>query len=160
MNEKIKEKPYHLFLILILINLIFTFLSSFIIKGRTIDIQLHDAYFVIDYSHVFSIISVFVSLLWILYRVLAKYLWSKKLTWIHVLSTFFCLLLLFNVIGFFIDPMLLSPKRSYYSYNESQNYFRMNGVIIITFAVIILFFSQFLFLINIIVGIIKKTQKS
>lgn len=154
MINKIKEKPYHLFLILILVNLIFTFLSSFIIKGRTIDIQLHDAYFVIDYSQVFSLISVFVSLLWILYSVFAKNLWSKKLTWIHVLSTFFFLLLIFNIIGFFIDPLLLAPKRRYYSFNESQNYFCMNGVII--FTAILLFISQFIFLLNIFVGIIKK----
>lgn len=149
MIEKINENPF----ILLVIPAILFFVFSFIPTNETIDIQLHDSYTVITQSHVFiAIVFILLSILG-LYFLFQKFLWSKKLTWLHVLITSFFISFVFYITPtfHFFQPQM--PRR-YYSYYE----FGASLDSLICYSALILFFAQFLFLINIIVGIIRKSN--
>jgi len=155
MIEKINEKPF----ILLVIPAILFFVFSFIPTNETIDIQLHDSYTVIVQSHVFiAVIFVLLSILG-LYFLFQKFLWSKKLTWIHVITTSVLLLYISSFSSILFSSFEV-PRR-YYTYNEFEK-FSQYAIInkTISISVIILFFSQFLFIINIVIGSIKKSHKS
>lgn len=154
MIEKIKEKPF----LLLLIPLVFFFTISFILTNESIDIQLHDTYFVIAQQQILITISLGFLLILGLYSLFQRFLWSKKLTWIHVITTSVLLLYIFF---FSILFSSFEVPRRYYTYNEFENFYQyaiINNTISI--SAILLFFMQFLLLINIIIGIIKKSNKS
>ncbi len=156
MIARIKEKP---FLLLLLFACIF-FVCGFIPNEKTIDIQLHDSYWVFGENHLFIAECFLFYFLFGLYLFSQKILFSKKLIWIHILTTIaFTLLILFitKTISF-LTPIV--PRR-YYTYNEIDSfkqYAFLNDMISI--FIIIVFFAQIIFLINIILGIIKKLYPS
>jgi heme/copper-type cytochrome/quinol oxidase subunit 1 len=152
----IKEKPF-----LLLLFFACTFLvCGFIPTEKTIDIQLHDSYWVFEENHLFIAGCFLFYFLFGLYLFSQKILFSKRLIWIHVLITIaFTLLILFitKTISF-LTPIV--PRR-YYRYNEIDSfkqYAFLNDLISI--FTITVFFAQFIFLINIILGIIKKSNPS
>lgn len=149
MIGKIKEKP---FLLLLFFACIF-FVCGFIPTTETTDIQLHDTFLVIARKDTFIITSIFFILLFFIYFIIKKYLWSKKLIWMHVLFTF-----ILSSILFFASPAIFYFRL----FNEDDLEFAQFAMIykINITALIILFFSQFLFLINIIAGVLKKSNPS
>ncbi len=143
----IKEKPYHLFLIF---AVFFSILSLFHYGNSTIDIQMHDVYFVVGHDQVFFWIFILLFLYWMIYLLCRKFLWSNKLSWIHTILTIFCFALIFILgtpllSGYVPNDML----KRYYSFYEVTN-------TAITSLTIIMVLAQPLFLINILGGFIKN----
>lgn len=75
--------PFHLFLI----TAIMLFLFSLFSQDHGMDIHLHDTYFVIDGQVLYRGAALNLLLLWAIYFLARKFLFSKMLTWIHVLLT-------------------------------------------------------------------------
>lgn len=156
MIARIKEKPFLLLLQFACIFLI----CGFIPTDKTIDIQLHDSYWVFGENHIFIAGCFLFYFLFGLYLLFHKILFSKRLVWIHLTTTIASTLFLFltiKTINFFTPTI---PRR-YYSFNEIDSfkqYAFLNDLISI--FIIIIFITQVLFLINIIVGIVKKSYKS
>jgi heme/copper-type cytochrome/quinol oxidase subunit 1 len=148
MITKIKEKPFLLLIIPIVLFWFFYIIPS---DNASIDIQTHDVYFVIAQRDMYLAMSLFFLFFLVLYFILNRFFYSKKLIWLHVVLTTIPLFLIFYLQTAFND---IKP-RNYYSFNELES---INEIMMVSFLVI--FFSQFLFLINIIVGVLKKSHQS
>jgi cytochrome c oxidase subunit 1 len=133
------------------------FVSLFISGGvtgiwlgnATIDIQLHDTYFVVAHFHIIMGIAAFFGMYAGIYHWFPKMygrFMNETLGYIHFFITFIGAYLIFwpmHYLG------LSGVPRRYYSFNEFKafsEYADMN--IMITVAAIITFFAQFIFLIN------------
>jgi heme/copper-type cytochrome/quinol oxidase subunit 1 len=132
-------------------------LASFTLtQDRTIDIHLHDTYYVIAQGHVFIFLAFIVWFLWFLYLLTRKVLYSKTLTWIHVVTTLLTLLFLLSLLNFGGDIFNLSSRR----YLDASNWTTFNryeqGMRRIAYTLIVLLLGQIVFVVNLIVGIIKS----
>ncbi|MBC8048149.1 MAG: hypothetical protein H7Y00_15225 [Fimbriimonadaceae bacterium] len=149
----IKKHPYSLFLFAVV------FLSpiSFIqIANHAIDVELHDTYFIISGKHAIWLVDIIFIFLWFIYFTLRKIIWSILLTWLHVLVTIgFLFIILFPFSNFFNLPKRYDSEAGY----ETVAFYGDINRIVSIFA-IVLFFTQMLFIINIIVGVILKTKNS
>ncbi|MBN8858998.1 MAG: cbb3-type cytochrome c oxidase subunit I [Sphingobacteriales bacterium] len=151
---QIKQKPYHL---LFLTGLIFILTSFFVLKqDRSVDIHLHDTYFVIVHTHILWLFAVLALFVWALYLLTGKILYSKALTWTHVIITILTLLL-FAFTLFWGDSFLNPAPRRYYDYsswNSFDNYTIFTKAIGITIFVLLV--GQLIFIINFMVGLFKR----
>ena len=150
----IKQKPYHL---LLLTGLLLVLISFFVLNNNnTVDIHLHDTYFVIVHSHITWLLAIFALFVWTLYFFTNKILYSKVLTWTHIIITILTILL-FGLILFFSDSFMNPTPRRYYDYsswNSFDNYTTFTKAIGIT--MLVLLFGQFIFVINFIAGLFKQ----
>ncbi|HUC81949.1 MAG TPA: hypothetical protein VMR70_13595 [Flavisolibacter sp.] len=123
----------------------FTLLGlSFLPIHRTVDIHLHDTFYVLGPDFVFIVLGCFFLFLWMLYSLFKRHLFARYLTNIHTLVTFGCIVMLFAGIY-----NLTSKKYLDYSLYNSGNH--------LLFAVVLLFFvAQLLFLFNVIAGLLKR----
>jgi cytochrome c oxidase subunit 1 len=152
-----KQKPYNL---LLWTGLILVLTSFFILKqNNSVDIHLHDTYFVIAHTHVFWLLAMLALFVWTLYLLTNRILYSKALTWTHVIVTILTLLL-FALTLFFGDSFMNPTPRRYYDYsiwNSFDNYTTFTKAIGITIFVLLL--GQFIFVINLIAGLFKRLTK-
>jgi cytochrome c oxidase subunit I len=139
------SRPYHLLVVAGVL-----FLPALVFTGnRTMDIHLHDTYYIISPLFLFLSAAVILLLLWGVYRLLDRFLLSKFLTWLHTIITVFAaVLLLVNV--FQIYSFSNSGFSSWTSFNQIQN---TNQLLV--FALLVSGIAQLLFVINIVGGILK-----
>jgi cytochrome c oxidase subunit 1 len=149
-----KQKPYNL---LLWTGLVFVLTSFFILRqNNSVDIHLHDTYFVIAHTHIFWLLAILALFVWTLYLLTNKILYSKALTWAHVIITILTLLL-FALTLFFGDSFMNPTPRRYYDYtnwNSFDNYTTFTKAIGI--SIFVLLFGQFIFVINLILGLFKR----
>jgi heme/copper-type cytochrome/quinol oxidase subunit 1 len=148
----IKTNPQHL-LILIALPL---FVVSLFVADTSIDINLHDIYFVIVYSLLFRAIAVVLLVLWVVYIAANKLLPLKSLNWLHVSITILTLSIFIIKISTFIG--LSGAPRRYYALAEFEQ--QRQTEYLLVYNIIALLFAQLLFIANLITGIIKKLTSS
>lgn len=112
----IKRKPFYLFLI---VGLFFLIISFFPIYNHTLDINIHDTYFVIPISHFLMLWALIMFVFFTIYFMSVRFLNStnKSFQNIHVFSTVFFVLLLSNFsffYDFFQDPKDLFSNSEFY----------------------------------------------
>jgi cytochrome c oxidase subunit 1 len=130
----------------------------FVIKtSQTIDIHLHDTYYIIALSHVLWAFAFLLMVLWILYRLTHKILYSRKLTWTHIVVSLLTVLLL----CLFISNNLFDSQSKRYidlsSWTTFSDYQQTTRMLRYTVAGLLL--GQLLFIINLIAGITKRFTK-
>jgi hypothetical protein len=155
MNPRIKtiltSQPYVLFIIVALI----LFIISFFVKEIIVDIHSHDTMYVLSLTHILWMIIILLLLGWLIYKIAARVLWSKYLTWFHVMATlgFFVLF----VIACWWQPEPPGQELNYKIIRQQLQRER----IIISSILIIFIVAQICFLVNIVGGLLGKlVQKS
>jgi heme/copper-type cytochrome/quinol oxidase subunit 1 len=151
---KIRSKPYELFGV----AAVLLFAISFIPLSRSVDINLHDTYFVISMRYIYRLLATVFLFIWLLYCCFNNILFSKKLTWVHViLSILPPIIFLFVLINF--NSMDGIPRR-YYTFTEFESKKHTeNKLIICGVLLIAILVGQSIFLINLICGILKRALK-
>lgn len=144
-----KFKPYYLLLI---VSVLF-FVIRLIINSnrRTFDLNIYDTYYIITEVDFYSICSVFLFLLSLMYLVLEKIKFTlfTLATKIHIIGTI-VLIVLFTINQYYLNLQQL-PNR-YYVISE-YDYHSINEPILYIILILIL---QMLFIMNIFASLIKK----
>jgi heme/copper-type cytochrome/quinol oxidase subunit 1 len=150
------KNPHH---VLVITSVLF-FITSFFKRGDAFDINMHDTYYVIANVSLYRVFAGMLLCLWLIYQIISRLtLWSKKLTWLHVLFTILPMIFfaarLWRI--FTLEGSLDGIPKRYYAFSEFQK--KPSFVSIETICVLILaflFLGQVLFLINIIGGAVKR----
>jgi heme/copper-type cytochrome/quinol oxidase subunit 1 len=154
MNLSIKQRPYHLLLLTSLILLILSFFQK-----QTIDIHVHDTYYVIAKSHFYLMMAFITGLLWLFYLATRTIIFSKTLSWIHIICTILS-------IGFFLWLLnsgnnLPASSQGGYLDLSMWNSFNDHGkhMQLIKYLIVVFFMGQLLLFINSIAGFVLKLAK-
>lgn len=134
------ERPYRLYLPLLVI---FVVLAAFDTR-RTLDIHLHDTYFIIAYPHFYIACGSILAVLWLLSMAFRKIFWSRLLTWHQAGSTLV-----------FISAILIfcwTHELSAHNYFPLKSWQRASGIQTLLTAS---FAASLLLLVHIFGGLIK-----
>ncbi|NAS32527.1 hypothetical protein GTQ40_16210 [Flavobacteriaceae bacterium R38] len=143
--SKIIEKPHFIFLFTIPIIILIGILN----RDTTLDINVHDTYFVIFFFHLAMLISILFGIIGLGYRIMKetnKRL-SKWLNLIHIGLTFGGVIITSTSMLFYRDEV------TEYKFNNNMN-------LIITLITLFTILGQIVFPINMIYGLRKKQHKS
>jgi len=111
--------------------------------------------FVIAHIHIFWLLAILAVLVWALYLLTNKILYSKILTWTHVIITILTLILFASIL-FFRDNLVNPTPLRYFDYN-SWNSFQTYTTFTKTISIVIfvLLIGQISFVINLVGGLFK-----
>lgn len=145
----LKTKPYNL----LAITSVLSAVISLLFANGSLDINLHDTYFVISYAIIYRLIAIILIMVWVIYTLAKDVLPSLWLSWAHVLITITIVALLLCKQIHFMG--LDGAPRRYYAFSEfekkQQDIFLTS--IIITAAFLL---GQLLFIVNLITGVAKR----
>jgi heme/copper-type cytochrome/quinol oxidase subunit 1 len=143
------SKPYHLFLWAGLLLVLF----SFVLPEQTVDIHVHDTYYVVDQPQILWMLAVVVYIFFGFYLLVQKLLLSQKLTWIHTTLTLLC------IAGFICFP-LFARYKNYVDFTSWTSFHRFEKSMVVVKGILLVFLTaQLLLLVNVIGGVIKKIQR-
>ena len=150
LKTRLTDQPYFLFLLTGLILII----ATLFMFGQSIDFHLHDTYFVVAVNYFIWALAILFVLVWGIYKLTDRFLWTKKLTWAHVSLTILVVILL-STIGFWHDKILPPIKRDAISYRDIIDDQKREGII--AYPIMIIFVvGQVAYFVNLIVGLIKR----
>jgi heme/copper-type cytochrome/quinol oxidase subunit 1 len=148
LKNLILEKPYNL----LLVAIVFLVALFFVSTTNSLDINMHDTYFVISTKIVIGLFIILCLFFWFIYFATRRFLLIKTVTWIHVLATLVFIVAFFKAISHTLG--LYGLPRRYYAF-EQLPLQPPNFTPYITVTVIFLT-AQLLFIVNIVYGIIKR----
>jgi len=150
-----KDRPYNLFLLTVVLVLI----SSSFAFEQTIDIHLHDTYFVISMVHFFWTTTILLLIFWALYSLTQRFLFSKILIWIHVVLTIASSILLVTI-SFTNYQRLTGMPRRYFDVNNWNSFKWFDnldkGVLIV---ILLMALGLITYSINLAVGLFKNSAR-
>lgn len=126
---------------------------SFFVAGKTLDIHLHDTYYIITLQVVYGVLAGILLFYGLLYRWTGNLLFSPVLTWTHILFTALLVMLVATVPfwehavaqGFSNDPFEAASQRWRFHRNLSL-------------FILLLLAGQLLFLVNLVTGVVRRRR--
>jgi len=146
----LRSKPYTLLGIVGFFVAIISFIP--IKSDSALDINLHDTYFVITDFSLYRVYAVILLFLWSVYLVANRLIFSRKLTWLHVIATLLPILF-FIIIKKHTWGMSGVPRR-YYALSEFDRPYYDIGIYYVA-IILSLIIGQLIFLANLIGGTTK-----
>src|SRR5574337_666416 len=141
--KSIIRSPFSLFLLVAVILILLALICS----KQTIDIHIHDTYYIITFPFVFFWLSVPFFFFWLIYLISRKILLSNILVWAH-----FCLTVIsLSLLLYFLPYRLTNAWTSFETY---KNFHLITSTTLLAFLL-----GQTFFLINVIGGSIKALIK-
>ena len=130
--------------------------SYFINQNKTVDIHVHDTYYVIAQSHMFWFFAFLAWIIWLLYVLTCKLLYSNSLTWIHVIISFLSLHLFLFFLYF--GRNISGIPRSYIDLSSWNKYYLLNNPDFgfAAFCTIAFCLAQITYLVNLALGLYKR----
>lgn len=148
-----KRRPYHL----LLLTAILFFIATFFVNNQALDMHLHDTYFIISLPHLFWLIIILLLIFWMLYLFTKRILFSKVLTWTHIVLLVLTSISLVPILFYSnFQGKARSPRR-YYDINNWETMAQPDGLakgIVVIFGAI--FLGVLIYVINFIMGLIKR----
>lgn len=141
------DRPYKIFFGFSIVMILTAVFFGLLYENSTIDVQLHDTYFAVNFYYILIIAAVFQGLIGGIYWLFRKIKLVFLLTGFHVLGSilpFFPMIYLFTYLG------LPSVPRRYYSfasYDFEGDFYRLLFVLIFIFLA-----AQLLLVLNILIG--------
>ncbi len=151
-QTRLVNQPYSLFFL----TGIILFILSFFVWGQSLDLHIHDTYFVIAANYFIWTIALIFFFVWALYKLTDKILWTKKLIWLHVLTTIFVLILL-ATIEVWHDKIIPPIKRETIAVKDIFEDQKREQVIGQTIAIIFII-GQLSYVVNLVGGIFKRRR--
>lgn len=142
-------KPYFILLLLA----VFTFLISLITAERSVQFTAFDTYYVITQNLILKIFGIKLLLYSSFYRFLSQFLYSKWLTWLHILLT----VLLFIFLSWYNEQATKSLALIELGDNSFEYFANINQQLFHIFSVYIA--VQVLPIINLLAGLMKMNFK-
>lgn len=147
----LKSKP-SVFLLLFAILLL---LTPFFVEDQTFDIHLSDTFYVIGISLIYWVFSAALLLLWIMYRLIHLHLYSRLLSWLHILLTIIVMFII-AVVPWWSGYFSNAPKR----FTDTDVFVRRADYTVLNNSLVLLLCTllvvQLIFLVNIIIGIFTR----
>lgn len=140
-----KFKAYYL----LLISSLILFMLGFLVGRETVDINLHDTYYVITSNHLYWLISILLVLFFLIYLLFDK----AKINFGHLFSKVHIFGTLISVLGLLFPYSLIFSKAKFPLYDYSP-YINLS----MTISILVFLMFQILFIIVIFVSIIKKMK--
>lgn len=153
-KTRLTNQPYFLFL---LSGMALIIITPFLL-GRSADVHLHDTYLVAPVAYFIWASAGIFFLAWFIYKITAKFLWTKALIWIHVSITIIIFILLLTI-GSWHDLLLPPIKRDSISYQNIIDDEKREAIIVYPIVTLFLL-GQIAYFINLFVGLYKKQRNS
>lgn len=149
---KLKNRPYNLLLWTTALILI----ASFFAFGQTVDFHLHDTYFVVDMTFIFWATIILLLFFWAMYLLTKRVLFSKVLTWIHIILVILSSTALLALAYYSDYQGMAGAPRRYYDFSSWDSLLHNNLIK----GMVILFFLMGLgllaYILNLFIGLCKK----
>lgn len=142
--------PYRLFILAALALLV----ASFFTADQTVDVHLHDTYFVFDLPSLLWAMSFGLFLLWLLYEVNKRLLYSQQLTRVHVGLTLVGLAVALGV-ALWINKRL--NNRSPLSLDDAYSFLWLERTL--WFSILLLVAAQLIFVVNLVIGLMRAMKR-
>ena len=155
---KFKERPYNL----LLLTAVIVSTASFFVFNKAFDFHVRDTYFVVTLSYLFWAVCLLLLLFWTVYLLTKRLLFSVILTWAHVIATTSSLIiiLIVSLLGTNSYNGLAGMPRRYYDYDSWNTFILYNyqakGILI---AFLLILVGQLAYVINLIIGIVKRLSR-
>ena len=137
-----RTQPYHFFLLLIIVFGCLAIFSG----DRTIDIHLHDTYYVIAFTHFYLASAIILATIWLLSVAFRKIFLSAFLSWVHVIA----IIAFFAYVFYYLWQQHNSP-RSYIDVSAWQRDALIQRIAVFSFLTGLL-----ALLINMVGGVVTK----
>ena len=148
---ELKTRPYNLFIIAAIPLLV----ASFFTLNDTLDIHLHDTYYIISTAYACWAIILFLVMLWVIYRFTNRWLFSKMLVWLHAVLTVTVSVFMFIYVFNFreLGGMPGMPRR-YVDFNEWDFFWMYRQSIIV--SVLLLAIGLAVYALNLLIGLTRR----
>jgi hypothetical protein len=144
------NRPYDLFLL----TSVLLVLSSFCMLGQTLDIHLHDTYYVFPAVYLIWTTALIFLFAWTVYKLTNRFLLTKYLTWFHVAATLIVLLMLIISKLWYNEPVLTN-EREPLSFRKLFEIQRKEQITAVTISILFIA-GQIGYFLNLVGGLFRR----